>query len=45
MDDLNFPDGVYTVLATPFVEHSIDYNSLKNLLDFQYKSKSICRED
>jgi len=34
-----FPDGVYTVLVTPFNDDdSIDYNSLTKLLENQYQS-------
>ena len=37
--EMIFPDGVYTVLVTPFNDDdSIDYKSLTKLLDNQYLS-------
>ena len=37
---MNFEDGVYTVLVTPFdKENYIDYDSLENLIELQCKSK------
>ena len=36
---MNFNNGVYTVLVTPFTnENIIDYDSMKNWLDLQYNS-------
>ena len=38
---MNFEDGVYTVLVTPFDDQNyIDYDSLENLIEIQCKSKS-----
>ena len=39
---LEFPDGTYTVLVTPFNEDTtIDQVSLDRLLDFQYRNSAI----
>ena len=39
LQEMIFPDGVYTVLVTPFNDDdSIDYDSLTKLLDNQYQS-------